>query len=242
MQAPADKQERAAIERPVGFRRFRYLIDILVLAAGTLAAENVCERIFAPTDFRSGVLVDLISKVPAFLIAWLLLRLRGESLASIGLKAPRSWTRAFMLGLLVAASVFAAVFVSEKFGYRRNLTAFNALQGNLELTLYQICYVLIGAGFYEEFMFRGFLFQGLAMFLGGTRAAWIAACVNQAALFGWAHAYQNPLGIAITGTIGLIMGVLFLVGGRNLWPLIIGHGLYDASRTILFYFQGTPSP
>ena len=242
MQAPADKQERAAIEGTGGRRRFRYLMDILVLAAGTLAAENVCERIFAPTDFRSGVLVELVSKVPAFLIAWLLLRLRGEGLASIGLKAPRSWTRVFMVGLLVAATLFAAVFVSEKLGYRRNLTAFNGLQGNLELTLYQVCYVLIGAGFYEEFMFRGFLFQGLAMFLGGTRAAWIAACVIQAVLFGWAHAYQNPLGIAITGTIGLIMGVLFLAGGRNLWPVIIGHGLYDASRTILFYFQGTPSP
>jgi membrane protease YdiL (CAAX protease family) len=147
-----------------------------------------------------------------------------------------------MLGLLVAASIFAAVFVSEKLGSRRNLTAFNALQGNLELTLYQICYVLIGAGFYEEFMFRGFLFQGLATFLGGSRAAWIAVCAIQAALFGWLHAYQNAFGIAITGTIGLIMGVLFLVCGRNLWPLIIGHGLYDASRTILFYFQGTSSP
>jgi uncharacterized protein len=75
-----------------------------------------------------------------------------------------------------------------------------------------------------------------------TRAAWIAACAIQAALFGWLHAYQNAFGIAITGTIGLIMGVLFLVCGRNLWPLIIGHGLYDASRTILFYFQGTSSP
>jgi len=49
-------------------------------------------------------------------------------------------------------------------------------------------------------MFRGFLFQGLAMFLGASRGAWIAACIVQAALFGAVHAYQNPLGMAITGT------------------------------------------
>ena len=228
------------MERPRRFRRFRYLIDIVVLAAGTLAAENLFERIFEPTDFRWGVLVGLVSKVPAFLIAWLLLRLRGDSLASIGLKPPRSWARALMLGLLVAASVFAAVFVSEKLGYRRNLTAFNALQGNLELTLYEVCYVLIGAGFYEEFMFRGFLMQGLAMLFGAGRGAWIVACVVQGALFGIAHAYQNSLGIAITGTLGVLMGLLVLASGRNLWPVIIGHGLFDASRFVLFYFEGPP--
>ena len=87
-------------------------------------------------------------------------------------------------------------------------------------------------------MFRGFLMQGLAMFFGASRGAWIAACVVQGALFGAAHAYQNPLGIAITGTLGVLMGLLVLASGRNLWPVIIGHGLFDASRFVLFYFGG----
>jgi membrane protease YdiL (CAAX protease family) len=38
----------------------------------------------------------------------------------------------------------------------------------------------------------------------------------QGALFGLAHAYQNPLGIAITGTLGILMGLLVLASGRNL--------------------------
>ncbi len=56
-----------------------------------------------------------------------------------------------------------------------------------------------------------------------------------------AHAYQNPLGIAITGTIGVLMGVIVLMSGRNLWLVIIGHGLYDGTRFVLFYFQGPPT-
>jgi hypothetical protein len=28
---------------------------------------------------------------------------------------------------------------------------------------------------------------------------------------------------------------------RNLWLAIIGHGLFDASRFVLFYFQGPPT-
>ena len=83
--------------------------------------------------------------------------------------------------------------------------------------------------------------QGLAMMFGGSRGAWIVACVVQGALFGLAHAYQNPLGIAITGTLGILMGLLVLASGRNLWPVIIGHGLFDASRFVLFYFQGPPT-
>ena len=60
-------------------------------------------------------------------------------------------------------------------------------------------------------------------------------------LFGLAHAYQNPLGIAITDTLGVLMGLIVLALGRNLWPVIIGHGLFDASRFVLFYFQGPPT-
>ena len=72
-------------------------------------------------------------------------------------------------------------------------------------------------------------------------SAWIGACILQGALFGAAHAYQNPLGIAITGTLGILMGLLVLASGRNLWAVIIGHGLFDASRFVLFYFQGPPT-
>ena len=90
-------------------------------------------------------------------------------------------------------------------------------------------------------MFRGFLMQGFAMLFGASRSAWIVACVVQGALFGAAHAYQNTLGIVITGTLGMLMSLLVLASGRNLWPVIIGHGLFDASRFVLFYFQGPPT-
>src|SRR6266513_4367108 len=65
--------------------------------------------------------------------------------------------------------------------------------------------------------------------------------IMQGALFGAAHAYQNPLGIAITCTFGILLGLLVLASGRNLWAVIIGHGLFDASRFVLFYFQGPPT-
>jgi membrane protease YdiL (CAAX protease family) len=221
-------------------RRVRYLIDIIVLAAATVAVERGFGAVYVPTSPQSGVVFDFIVKLPAVLFAWLLIRLRRETLADVGLKRPGSWSRAFLIGLVVTIIVFLAAYISEKIGLRRDLSQFRAVQGNLELTLYEVAYAFIGAGFYEEFMFRGFLWYGLAMFLGASRGAWVVACILQGLLFGLAHAYQNPLGIAFTGAVGMLMGFLFLASGRNLWPLIIGHGLYDASRFVLFYFKGPP--
>jgi membrane protease YdiL (CAAX protease family) len=221
-------------------RRLRYLIDIIVLAAAIVAIERAIGFLTIPAGLPAQVMFDVVTRVPEIAVVWLLLRLRGETVVDIGLKWPRSWSQAVLIGFLAGAVVFAVIYISEKAGYHRDLSAFNAVKGNLTLTVYGVFYSFFGAGFYEEFMFRGFLLHGLAMLFGASRAAWNVAVVVQGALFGMAHAYQNPLGIAITGTLGILMGFLFLASGRNLWPVIIGHGLYDASRFILFYFQGPP--
>jgi hypothetical protein len=223
-------------------RRWRYLIDIVVLVAVTFLLDALLGAFIpVPINLERGFVFDAIGKMLLVGVAWGLIRLHGERLADIGLKPPASWMRAFAIGIALAAIVFIAMYLSEKAGFRRDLSKFKDVQGNLELAALGVFYALIGAGFYEEFMFRGFLMQGLAMFFGASRGAWIAACVVQGALFGAAHAYQNPLGVAITGTLGVLMGLLVLASGRNLWPVIIGHGLFDASRFVLFYFGGPPT-
>ena len=224
-----------------GPRRWRYLIDIIVLVAVTFLFDTVLGAFVpAPINLEKGFVFDAIGKMLLIGVAWGLIRLRGERLADIGLKRPESWTRTLIIGVGLAAIVFVAMYLSEKAGFRRDLSKFKDVHGNPELAFVAVLYALIGAGFYEEFTFRGFLMQGLAMLVGGGRSAWIG-CVLQGALFGAAHAYQNPLGIAITGTLGILMGLLVLASGRNLWAVIIGHGLFDASRFVLFYFQGPPT-
>jgi membrane protease YdiL (CAAX protease family) len=222
-------------------RRFRYLIDIVVLIAVVFGLEAAAEAIYTPKSMEAGFAFGLGIQMLEVVIACVLIWFRRERLAGIGLKCPQSWLRTFLIGILIAAVVFAGIYFSEKAGFHRDLSRFAALKGNLTLTACAVVYVLIGAGFYEEFMFRGFLMQGLAMFFGGSRWAWGAALIIQGALFGVSHAYQNPLGMLITGTLGTLLGVLVLVSGRNLWPAIIAHGLFDASRSILFYFQGPPA-
>jgi len=221
-------------------RRLLYLVDIAVIALVYLALDAGTNAIPLPDDFRIGIVVSTFAKCVCFVFIWFWLRLRGDSLAAIGLKKPHNWLRSILLGMAVAAVLFTAVFLLERTGFRRDLSVFAPFKGNLELTLYQLGGVIIGAGFGEEYLFRGFLFQRLAMLFGGSKLAWGIACLIQAALFGFAHAYQNPLGMLLTSSIGLTMALVFLATGRNLWVPIIAHTLYDTARIIAFYLHGPP--
>jgi len=222
--------------------RWRYLIDIIVLVAVTFILDAILGALVQePISWDTGFVLVAIGKIVLVAVECGLVLLRGQRLADIGFKKPENWTRTFTIGVGLAAIVFVAMYVSENAGFRRDLSKFKDVQGNLEVTIFGVVYAFVGAGFYEEFTFRGFLMQGLAMLFGASRGAWLGACVLQGALFGLAHAYQNPLGIAITGTLGVLMGLIVLASGRNLWPVIIGHGLFDASRFVLFYFQGPPT-
>src|SRR6266480_2085984 len=194
--------------------------------------ENQIEHtggIRGPRRFR--YLIDIIALVA---VTFLL-----DAVLGAFIPAPIDWKKGFVFDAIGKMLLVGVAWGLIRF--RRDLSKFKDVQGNFELMLFGVFYAFIGAGFYEEFMFRGFLMQGIAMLFGASRSAWIVACIVQGALFGVAHAYQNPLGIAITGTLGMLMGLLVLASGRNLWPVIIGHGLFDASRFVLFYFQGPPT-
>jgi membrane protease YdiL (CAAX protease family) len=66
---------------------------------------------------------------------------------------------------------------------------------------------------------------------------WTAALVLSSAIFGSAHYYQGLTGIINAGTIGLLIGILYLFTGRNLWAVILCHGLVDIIFFIIVYLN-----
>lgn len=219
--------------------RFRYFSDIVALAIAILGIEILFGRLYTPATLDAQLIYDLGSRMLAVLVACFLVRFRGETLAKISVRRPLNWAVAIAIGLGVAAFLFGAVYLSERAGFHRDLSFFKPMQGNLSLVLVGVGYSLGGA-FHEEFIYRGFLFYGLAMFFGGGRAAWLTACLLQSVIFGAVHSYQNPLGILITGAFGFIAGLVYVACRRNLWPMIIAQIIYNVSRFVWFYFQGPP--
>jgi membrane protease YdiL (CAAX protease family) len=84
------------------------------------------------------------------------------------------------------------------------------------------------AAFGEEMLLRGFILDRIRKVLGSAGiGALLLAVVMQALLFGLFHVHQGLGGVLLTGTIGIVLGLVWLVGGRNLWACILLHGLVN---------------
>jgi len=48
-----------------------------------------------------------------------------------------------------------------------------------------------------------------------------------AVLFGFGHYYKGPAGVLDCTYPGLVLGMLYLLSGRNLWAPILAHGFSE---------------
>jgi len=88
--------------------------------------------------------------------------------------------------------------------------------------------VWTAAAFGEEMFFRGYLVTRLQTVFRDIRFGNVLAVITPALLFGCAHIYYQGLrGLVLTGLIGMAFGTMFLLFKRNLWPLILWHGIVD---------------
>lgn len=80
--------------------------------------------------------------------------------------------------------------------------------------------VAVAAGLGEELLFRGLLQQALTNWLG-TWGSLVAASV----VFGLFHPF-TPTYVLLAALAGLVLGVLWLITGNLLAP-VVAHGVYD---------------
>ena len=95
--------------------------------------------------------------------------------------------------------------------------------------------VAITAGVCEEILYRGFLihyFRDLPVSIGLIGALILSSCV-----FGLAHLYQGVVGIVQTTILGAIFGLIFIVTGRLLLPMVL-HALIDLRILLILRSDG----
>ncbi|HXM99930.1 MAG TPA: CPBP family intramembrane glutamic endopeptidase [Candidatus Dormibacteraeota bacterium] len=187
------------------------------------------------------------SKTPFLLaFAWISLRLRGLRWRDVGLSRYRNWktTVAFGVGAGLLLEAFQ-LFISQPFLVKvlhkqPDLEVFRALQGNLKWTLLAVLGAWTLAAFGEEMVYRGFLMNRVADLMNRSRPAWIVSLIVVHVGFGLAHAYQGVTGVIDEGLAGLLLGVLYLVTGRNLSVPIIAHGIQDTIDFLLIFLGKYP--
>jgi membrane protease YdiL (CAAX protease family) len=174
-------------------------------------------------------------------LGWLSLWLRGIGWKGVGFRRPKSWVRVILVGIAVGAFLqILSEYVTEPLiqqitGKTADLSEFKPLVGNLKLSLLMLAAVWSLAAFGEELTYRGYLLNRVADLTGKTSFGWIAGLLFITILFGFGHSYQGWAGMLDTGIHGFLLGILYLVSGRNLWPCIIAHGATDTIGLTLVF-------
>jgi hypothetical protein len=158
----------------------------------------------------------------------------GEtSLAQIGFGAPQNWLTTLALGLILgsALALFSIAllepWIERLTGQPHDVSLLESVRGNWKALLGWLVMIWGVVAFVEETIYRGFLMNEIARFLG--TGAW-AATINvifTSAVFGLSHSYQGRSGAWSTGLIGILLAILFIWNGYNLWLLIFVHGFID---------------
>jgi membrane protease YdiL (CAAX protease family) len=188
-----------------------------------------------------------VSKTPyIFLLGWASLRLRGIRWKDVGFARPRSWGKAVLLGVAAGVGMEALeLFVTQPLlarwlGKMPDLSNFADMTGNLKLLLIYLVLLWTLGALGEEIDYRAYLMNRVAGVFRETKAAWVVGLIVVSVVFGCAHLGQGATGMIENVWDGLLLGALYLAGGRNLAAPVIAHAVGDTLDFVLIYLGKYP--
>lgn len=224
-------------------RRWYYALELGAILA-VLAALLLPMSAYETVNGGAGPKLFLVGRMAALIAicTWLLWR-GGERWVDLGFRRPRRWwitpllALCGSLALLIAVGVVRGTILPSIGVAAPEPSALAGIKGDLGQYLFYGFIVAWGStAFGEELLLRGFILDRVLKLIGSTCVpAVLLGIIGQAALFGSLHFHQGLGGVILTGTFGLIMGLVWLLGGRNLWPCILIHGLTNFLSATEYY-------
>ena len=157
----------------------------------------------------------------------------------IGYVRPQSWVRSITVGIVfgIAFKFLMKAVVMPLLGADPINQAYHFLAGNRAAVPGFLYAVIVGAGFGEETVFRGYLFERLGKLFGHGAGAKTAIVLLTSVLFGLAHySVQGLAGTEQATITGLVFGTIFAVTGR-IWMLMFAHAAFDLTAYAMIYWN-----
>jgi membrane protease YdiL (CAAX protease family) len=166
-------------------------------------------------------------------------RLSRTHWREIGYVRPKSW-----IGSVAAGIVFGCAFkllmksiVMPLLGAPAINEAFHYLAGNTAALPGILYAVIIGAGFGEETVFRGWMFERFGKLFGSSAWAKTLMVVITSAWFGAIHyPFQGLAGAEQATIFGLVFGTIFAIRGR-IFMLMVAHAAFDVAAVAIIYWD-----
>ena len=159
--------------------------------------------------------------------------------AQLGFVRPRSWLNGLLVGIVfgIAFKFAMKAVVMPLLGAPPVNEAYHYLAHNPAVVPQTLFALTIGAGFGEETVFRGFMFERLGKFLGSSAVANTAIVLFTAAVFGLAHySVQGLPGMEQAMITGTVFGTIFAISGR-LYEVMVAHAAFDLTAYAMIYWD-----
>lgn len=157
----------------------------------------------------------------------------------IGYVQPESWAVTALVGVAfgVALKLLLKAIVMPLLGAPAVNEAYHDLVGNAAALPFAIYLMIVGGGFGEETVWRGFLFERLEKLLGLSAGARVATVALSAVLFAIEHfPVQGLAGTGQAVITGLSFGTIMAVTGR-IWLPMFAHAAYDLTALAIIYLD-----
>ena len=185
------------------------------------------------------ILADAVVKPLSAILVLTWAKRSGTPWREIGYVRPKSWMKSLTIGV-----VFGCVFklmmkaiVMPLLGAPPINQSYHYLAGNPAALPGMLFAVIVGAGFGEETLFRGYMFERLGKLFGGGPAAKVFTVLLTSTFFGLAHLSNQGLAGAEQAVItGLVFGTIFAITGR-IWMLICAHAAFDLTALAIIYWN-----
>jgi membrane protease YdiL (CAAX protease family) len=165
-------------------------------------------------------------------------RLSHTPWCEIGYVRPRNWIADIALGLAlgIALKFLMKALVMPLFGADPINWAYHFWAGNPAL-LPAAIWTCLAAGWGEETLFRGFMFERFGKLFPPGVGAKIATVLITSVWFGLGHYLNQGLAGTEQATItGLVFGTIFAFTGR-IFMLMCAHAAYDLTALTLIYWN-----
>ena len=156
----------------------------------------------------------------------------------IGYVRPRNWIVSLAIGIVcgIAFKFLMKAIVMPLLGADPINHAYHHWAGN-RAALPAAVWACLVAGFAEETVFRGYMFERFGKLLGN--AVWAKALIVllTSVWFGLAHYYvQGLAGTEQAMIVGLVLGTTFTLT-RRIWVLMCTHAAFDLTALAIIYWD-----
>ena len=199
-------------------------------------------RGFGPLGLLAILLIVLSSFIFKPLSAILVLAWAWRSHTpwrEIGYVRPKSWLGTLAIGIVFgcAFKLLMKAIVMPLLGAPAINSAYHYLAGNWAALPGVVFTMIVSAGFAEETLFRGYLFERLGKIFGTGAVARVSIVLLTSVLFALGH-YVNlgPPGVEQAMITGLVFGTIFAITGR-IWMVMVAHAAFDLASVAIIYWN-----